>query len=74
MAKTIALVTFSLISLIRIDYLAIYCTLFALRNFALVFPFISLGTTVIPNKGLDSFGGQTSCIMGDVQMVNQKVP
>ena len=34
----------------------------------------SLGAPVIPNKGLESLGGQTSCIMGDVQMVNQKVP
>ena len=29
-----------------------------------------LGTTVIPEKVMQSFGGQTRCIMGDVQVVN----
>ena len=47
-------------------------SLFAPQNFTkhtcLLF---LLGTTVIPEKVMQSFGGQTRCIMGDVQVANR---
>ena len=30
-----------------------------------------LGTTLIPEKVMQSFGGQTRCIMGDMQEANR---
>ena len=51
------------------------CTLFAPQNFAEALFLISVGTAVIPRRNenqkiMQNFGGQTRCIMGDVQVAN----
>ena len=77
MAKTIAFVTFSLISLIRIVYLAICKSpivhLVCPRKFCVSIPFYFSWDHCntqeeSKTKVMQSFGGKTRCLMGDVQM------